>query len=546
MNISAYSKKMQILDGPENVFRRMIHWFSGNRKYAFLSAFIAGILTYSVLMIRQPVAADPVLFMDWFVPEDWFLYSQGRWTMRILACFRGFLIEPVLCSLITIATIAALAAIVVDLFEIKNVLWVIISSIGIVVHPYFANTLMYYFMTGTPVYLFMSIPFWICYRSRMPVFWRILLAALMLTIALGSYQPSISFMTMLPVLMLILDIVSMKDRKVVWTRFGCALISCLLSCIAYMVIWKVLCKLNNISDFYGGADTYTISNTLINLPQIIVEIYQNFFSFFFQDSIVHNTYWYRDIIFCIVFALVGVNLCLYFVHNKRNKGIKIKDIIFCLAAISIIPLAAMSICLIVTKYDFYLMMAHAFVLIVPLFCKLMEQDCGRRMWKMIYQWAGLFCMVWIVWTYALSDIAGFIALHQTTTQTKDIASRVLIRLEDHEDFSYDMPVCFIGQPDDTCYNIDDNIVKASPGSTFLQQGVFPGIWENSDGWGLYIYRYCGVKLNYYSNGMQDRIRKLATTDAFTSRPCFPAEDSIGLIDGVMVVKFGEYDPSLPD
>ena len=46
--------------------------------------------------------------------------------------------------------------------------------------------------------------------------------------------------------------------------------------------------------------------------------------------------------------------------------------------------------------------------------------------------------------------------------------------------------------------------------------------------------------------MQDRIRELASTEEFSQRSCFPAEDSIGMIEGVMVVKLGEYDPSLPD
>ena len=47
----------------KNLFKR---WFTDSNYAAFIGALIAGLLTHAVIMIRQPVCADPVLFMDWY------------------------------------------------------------------------------------------------------------------------------------------------------------------------------------------------------------------------------------------------------------------------------------------------------------------------------------------------------------------------------------------------------------------------------------------------------------------------------------------------
>ena len=48
-----------------------------------------------------------------------------------------------------------------------------------------------------------------------------------------------------------------------------------------------------------------------------------------------------------------------------------------------------------------------------------------------------------------------------------------------------------------------------------------------------------MKLNYYSNGMQDRIRELMETKEFKDMGRFPDNSCIQIIDGTLVVKLGE-------
>ena len=528
----------------KNLFKR---WFTDSNYAAFIGALIAGLLTHAVIMIRQPVCADPVLFMDWYKSESWFLFNQGRWATNIFTVLRGYLVDPVLCTVITVFSMALSAAMAADLFGLKEKKWAALAGAAMAVHPYIANSLMYYSTDGTLLYAAAVLSVWLIYKSDFKAPIRIGLAGILQIFVLGASQGYICILTFLPVILFVLQILDRKvSGKEAKKNFLFCVISCIIGFAGYMLVWKYFIAKYEITTLYGGAEGYTLSSVITGLPNSLKRIYGEFFSYFFGESIVHNAYWARGIIYGITLMLSLAGLAITVVRNVVRKQVRLLDAVLCLCAVLVSPIAAISIDLVVANYNFYLMMANAFVFVIPMLCKLFE-DCLEAGWmKRVYRAFGFAGCALLVWTYALSDIAGYLVLDQTSVQTKELATRVLYRLEETEGFSYDTPVCFIGQPNEVCYQHDPHLVEACPGSTFLQQGVFSGIWENSDGWGLYIYRYCGVKLNYYSNGMQNRIRELAETPEFESRGCYPAQDSVGIIDGVMVVKLGEYDASAPD
>ncbi len=522
-------------------------WFTDSNYAAFIGAIIAGLLTHAVIMIRQPVCADPVLFMDWYKSESWFLFNQGRWATNIFTVLRGYLVEPVLSTVITVFSMALSAAMVSDLFELKEKKWAAMAGAAMAVHPFVANSLMYYSTGGTLIYAAAVLSIWIVYKSDFRGWVRLLAAVVLQTFVLGASQTYVCIMTFLPVVMFVFQIltrnVSGREAK---KSFLICVFSCAAAFAAYMLVWRYFIVSKGITQIYGGASELSFVTVIKELPRSAKKTYETFFEYLFGESIVHNAYWKRNIVNAVILILAIACSLAVLIRNIIGKKTGTLDAVLCLLGIIVIPVAAVSISLVVVNYEFYLMMASAFGLILPALCKVFEMGFASGWPKRICKGVAFAGCALLVWTYALSDIAGYLVLDQTFVQTKELATRVLYRLEETEGFSYDMPVCFIGQPNEVCYQHDPHLVEACPGSTFLQEGVFSGIWENSDGWGLYIYRYCGVKLNYYSNGMQNRIRELAETAEFESRGCYPAQDSVGIIDGVMVVKLGEYDASAPD
>lgn len=523
---------------------RFIEWFTKEKKVAFLSCIIFGFVTYLVLMINQSVCADPVLFLDYFKSSDWQNINQGRWSTNIFYAMRGYIVDPVLSTSITIFSNALVAVLFVDLFQIENKIAASLIGIALAVHPYVANAMMYYSTSGTLFSVLPLLAVFIIYRTNLKYWIKIVIATVLYTIVLGYSQSYICTMCTVALSIFLCNIV--EREKKAWNCLVCNVISCGVSCVLYMLVWKILIKINNVSILYGGAENYSIQNFLKNFWGSIKKIYSNFYEYFMGDSLIHNSYWNRQFMNCAIIIVVLVNLMLFLRKAYISRKIGIKDILIVIAGIFCFPIATIMISMIATEYNFYLMMANAFIFVIPLLIKFGMYKTGGRIWDRICPKLTLVLSIVIIWTFILSDIAGYRLLDHTFVQTKELASRILMRIENVEGFTYDMPVCFIGQPDTEAFSCDDVLYRASPGGTFSQQGVFPGIWENSDGWGLYIYRYCGVKLNYYSNGMQNEIRRLAETEEFANRECYPARDSIGVIDGVLVVKLGEYDSTLPD
>ena len=117
-----------ILYDPEIVFQKFLEHFKRDRLIAFKSAIIAGLLTHLVLMILQPVVADPVIYMNWVKAGEYELYSQGHWSWNLLMMLRGYIVQPILSTIITIFSTALMAVIIIELFDIKGKLAIIIAA----------------------------------------------------------------------------------------------------------------------------------------------------------------------------------------------------------------------------------------------------------------------------------------------------------------------------------------------------------------------------------------------------------------------------------
>ena len=518
-------------------------FFSIPRKMAFFGALIAGFLTHLSLMILQPVCADPVLFMDIFHFGNWEKWTMGRWAINFFPMLRGYFISPVVSTLIAIVSVSIGAIFIVDLYGIKGSATSLLTGILMAVHPNIANPFMYYSTSGTLWFAISIFPVCLmyCYFKQMKPVLKIPLTIIIVTFILGRSQNFISTLTFLSLSALIVQLLrGDSDKKILIRNFLILAFICLISGLLYLKIWKLGVTAHDIQVFYGGAENYSLRNSILNLPHTIKEIYQTFHSYFWKDTLLHNSHWHRQWFNGFVLAASAI-LFIRELHNKYKSKILSKvDIIIIFVSLLLLPIAAQSISLVVTGYQFYLLMAQAFIFIFPFLFAIAEMGGYSEIITFIPNFIILLGTAVICWTFALSDNAGYSLLNHTFIQTKELASRVLCRLEDQPEFDYDMQVYFIGQPSAESFRQDTDLIEASPGSTFSQQGVWSSIGENTQGWGLYIYRYCGVRLKTYYWEIGDRIKELAETEDFKTRGAFPAQDSVGMIDGEMVVKLGDY------
>ena len=504
-------------------------------KVTFIASIIAGFMTHLAYMIMQPEHADSIIFANIWKGTEYQKYSQGRWSVNFLTFFRGYLTSPVLTALITIVSVACMSILLIDLFEIEEVIVSVLIGIALQVHPAIANSIIYFSTSGTFYYALSILPIWMIYKinkkKNLAMFFSILIAV----ICLAYGQTTVCILTGLSVLMFLIRLIKGNELKTEIQYFFKDIILCGVSCLIYIIIWKALCRIFKVTYIYGGGSNYSVGNTIDHLFLSIKVIYLNFIESFFGNTIIHNSYWKREYIWGICLIAAGIIVLYFFLEDNIPKINKIIILIF----LFLLPIAFFSIRIIVTEYELYLVMLNVLMLVIPFLAALLEKMKYSAYWIPFLKKVCYLCLVIIIWTYAMSDNAGYMLLNQTTFQSKNLAVRLLNRIEMIDEFDYNMPVCFIGSLDSDYFAISEKLYEISPGSTFNLSGVWDGVWEVSDGWGRYIEQYCGVKLNYYSNGMQDRIRELMETKEFRDMGRFPDNSCIQIIDGTLVVKLGE-------
>ncbi len=506
---------------------------------AFISAIIVGLITYLTYMVLQPVAADPVLFENWFKPGKYQLITQGRWSSGVYSWIRGYLNIPVISTILTILDMAVSAALFTYVFSVEGKIKAALIGASVAAHPMVANLIMYSSISGNFKFSFVMFAIAIIREKKINCRIAVVTSVVIIAVVLGYDQGVISIFATICVFALIKDLLD-GHRAEGLRLLGKEVVIGLMGCALYLAVWKALMSINDITELYVGAENYGLRNSIFHLPQKAVGSYRIFFDYCLRDTLIHNSYWGRGFLNIVLLGSAFIVTVRSAVIKYRTKIINRMDVGLLLFSLLVLPIALTTITFLTTDYIFYLLLAGGYVFVIPFTLVLAgeSQDLDSQPKDRMRVFRGIIALssAIIIWTFILSNNAGFLLLNQTFTQTKSIAIRVLDRIEQLENFTYDSPVCFIGQPS---YELSDNLIKASPGSTFLQLGVFTGVWENSDGWGRYIYYYGGEKLNYYSNGMQDRIVEISETDEFKACEIFPAANSVGWIEGVIVVKLGE-------
>ncbi len=527
----------------EDLIDSTTEYLSVNQKISFLSAIIAGLLAHAVYICLQPVCADPILFMDYVKFGEYQLVNQGRYLLNIGGFLRGYLVIPPIAAIFLIFCCSLTAVLLVDYFLIKNKLFAALTGALVATNPSIVHAS---FLPASShvviMQFFCVVSLGFLYKKEKRYIVKFCINAVVIWSALAMGQAFISFYTLLALLLFIKSyLFDNADRLLLWKNFICSIAACIAGSGLYMGVWKQLRHICKVDVLYGGAGSYGIKNMLIQFPSNFFKVYRIFFDYFFKDSIVQNSYWHREY-FNLIFLCTAIFLICAVLYKKwKSHMLNHTDVTILIFLIALIPPATLSVNFVVTEYPYYLLMAYPFVLIFPFIFPFLEEYSGSFNKKVICEWVLSSCVFVSIWTLILSENAGYMYMNQTYIQTKETALRILDRIEQLDGFTYDLPVCFIGQPAGHAFEKDERLLRASPGGVFGEIGIWSGIWENSDGWGRYIYQFGGVSLNYYTNGMEDEIIAISRKQQFKSMNAFPANDSVSIIDGVVVAKLGEVD-----
>ncbi len=524
-----------------DLFNKLEKWFDKDKRRLALFVIIFGFMVNILVITANIVFADSIVFTDHYVANVWDL-SLGRWALHYFEGLRFGLSSSVVSTILSLIYLSVIIVMLIDLFKVKNKFFQYLFASISVVAPFFYETMFSVFCSSEFLMacLLATTSVFIIYNFKEKLI-NVLLASLALAVSLGLYQAHIGIATTLSILLPIVYLLKNEmDFKNVIKKFFLCLAMGILGVIFYEIILNIILHIWGVSLIsYSGANEIGLKNLLM-LPTLIVNSYQSFYNYFFTNNIINNLIYNRHIMHLILF-LVLISAIVLLIW--KNKKLNFKSIIFIIFCLIVSPICFGIVELIAPERDINQLMSSSFIIFYLFVLTLIDFKKFDNL-KTIVNWVGVITCCAVFLTYFVMSNASFMAVRITKEKTINNISRIMDLILSNENYSIDMPVMFIGNgySDVGYFKQSTNAVfNYSSGHTAESPLIWGGNVDNCNtGWQKLINYYLGTRIEVvdYETHM-----KILNTDEYKEMNVYPKQNSLKIIDGVMVVKLDDPAPT---
>jgi len=332
-------------------------------RICFIAALLVGIFAHGFMLTNEFLNHDDMVVS--------FGGSNGLYNGRWMTGPMGNLIyvnSPWFNGLILIVFLAIAAAIITDMFEIKNKLIAVCVGASFVTFPSVISTLLYKFMS--PAYamgiLLSVIAAWLPVRKKR--WWHTQLAVLVIIVSMGFYQAYFSLTASLLLVALIRETSLSDIPEKAALKHGLVSLTILIEgMVGYLLTERLLLKMTGVTlASYNDMDTMGKLD-FAKLPEQVKNAYQMFFTFYqgtFSDNSVAKA---TDIGLTLLFAVIAVFYCEQCIKRKRHLNIS-----FVMLYVILFPLSSNLTWLYGSQFVHQLMF-HANVML-PIFILISAED----------------------------------------------------------------------------------------------------------------------------------------------------------------------------
>lgn len=483
-------------------------------KTAFLSAFFVGLATHLFKFTNTLLTHDSL----YFVYSKMNSLSSGRWLLQFASGISSYFDLPWFIGLLSLIWISLTAVIITELFEVKNSFVSFLIGGILVVFPCVTNTFIYQF-TADGYFLSMMLAALAAYFSKVGdrKHWHFALSSLLLCLSLGIYQSYISFALLLSLCHFILALLqNTHSRKEYWRWIFLQILVYLLAAVFYLIIWKSLMRIQNISAAdYAGIASLGSAGTAFRFPSAFIKTFTTLGRFFLGGNVVKNG-WSLYAILNIVFLLL---LFLVFIIALRKTLVYHSLERFLLICISVIaiPVAACIWYFASVEVEYHMLMLQSLSILYIFAIVLFDRFTVSK----ISTYVGLFFLL-IIFKFSLQANICYFEMEKCMEHTQANAIEMLTRIHLLDEGQVEQ-IAFIGGGDRSLVNdhsagINEILVHADQlRSTLLFDHQYSS---------LYLKKILGTEYTVMSDlGVNER------TEAFLNTMGeWPAADSI-IIDG---------------
>ncbi len=529
-----------IFSHPEDVENSFSNWFDSNKKFAFLTALIVGIITHITFLTEMIMSPDGLWNSICYFEADNWEASLGRWGLFVANKIVNNIAIPNLTGVVSIVLIAISALFIVDILKLKNKITIFIVSAAMVVSPALSGTLLYMY-TSVAYCLAMILSVLtvkLIFKEKYKIF-NFLLAIAIFTFSLGIYQSYIGVTVGLTAIRLIRDLYD-KNIKIKWF-FIHGIVMCIIVIVGGLlysnITDRVLEKMQLTASEYKGMESISVENTLNSLDKSIPKIYDEFEEFYFGDNIVVNSNYSRQDFYKLMFgAAIILELVLVISSGVWKNPFRV---LFIILMNVILPIALNVVLLLTTETSTYILTSAQLLLVIPFVAVICEMS-GKKC-TFIFKWSAIIGMFLVVFTYYLADNVSYTALKLTYNQAYSTTIRIMDRIEETEGYSPEKPIMMAGIIDHNgpqFYRSSDIYLYTL--GTIFDLPVFHGTYSGMEGtWKKFFGDFLGMRINFTN---EITYRDVINSDEFKEMGIFPAPNSCKEIYGTMVVKLSDTPP----
>ncbi len=534
----------------------IVNWyntkFKKESKIAFYSAILIGLLTFLYKFVNNLPSGDS-LFNTYSTQN---MVGSGRWFLAVPCALSSFFDLPWVTGLLSVIYIAVAAVFIIKLFEVKNPFLIILISGFLVTSPAVVETLYYSFTADgyMAAMMMITIAVYLLRFDNKKISDKII-AVVLICLACGIYQVYLSFGLVLTLcyFMYHLAINSHKTKEyLVWAAQQ--LVVFVVGTGLYYLVWKIILAVSHMS-----ATEYAGANSLVfgDFSEVLFSSVQNSVIFFMQWNVAidgFTVYNFLNLLFLLAGAVVLIAVLL-----KSGLIGRYVHLLLFLGSLALIPVSACVFQFVTGVSQYPARMLYSMTLIYILNAVFCEKWC-KKVVKNVF--ATL--LVVIVFNNFLTANMYWYKVEQCVEYSRYTAEEIAMRIHEFDDGT-DIPIAFVGRA-----SFQDDSVFTDP-SEYGQLGlmyyhVYDSLVENRSYAILFLEEEVGFRMSYYSNHPGAELPKfypnpnepayepydlhfrvlddeasyrIGFTDEVRNMGVWPSENSVGLVNGVIVVKFSE-------
>ena len=519
----------------DRVLARLRQRITPTRRAAFLACFIAGYLIHLFAFTNIIPNSDGLSRV--FDPQQ--MTVSGRWFLHYASFLNDFTQMPALIGFFSMVFLALAAAGVVTALNLHSRALSAFAGVLMAAFPCLGYTFLYMFTASAYCLAILLAVLAVCLVKK-GGWLRTLGGVVLLALAMGIYQAYAAVAVALSLLVVLRACLHARSTLRGTARLGFRLAGFLaVGAALYYGILQIFLAVKDLEllDYLGMSDAGS-GYPVAQLPGLILSAYKQVFVFFFWPN-GSNSFTTPLLAGLNLLALALAGACFLAIVLRRALWREPWRLIGALVLAALLPLAVGFAQIIAPFSDATPIMKYAYVLVYM--AVLLAADLGlsflpRPRGGMAVSGALALCLAGVTLYSANINNLLYTAADQAHRATLSYATRLLTRIESCPGYTGEEEVLIIGSfPTDRIYADIESYALVDHYSV-PRDTVAP--------LNKHIYYYLNDWLNVpIAEPEEETMIEVAQSEEFQAMPLYPADGSVQMLDGRVVVKIQEeYTP----